>query len=83
MAYAASEAGIDTSRLLLDMGSSTNGIAYRVYDRGENDNRQHWPYGPFDGFLGMTRNEAVKALNLMTSVFAGFADRSREEARNG
>lgn len=70
MAHAARAAGIDTNGLSFQTGSSTYGIAYRVYT---SPGHTQWPYAPPGGFLGMTAGEAVKTLDTMRYVFLGLA----------
>lgn len=75
MCDAARAAGLNTTGLYMQKGSSTNGIAYRVYRITDEKTRrqEEWNYAPPGGYLGMTRTEAARTLDTMRYVFFGFA----------
>lgn len=83
MCRAARWAGLDTNGLTLQEGSSTNGVAYRIYRITDEKTRrqEEWPYAPPGGFLGMTRGEATKTLDTMRYVFLGMFAVQQEQER--
>lgn len=59
-------AGLDTSRLHLEHGSRTYGRAFRLYLRDpQTGGLSTVPGMSSSGFLGMTKGEAVRALDML------------------
>ena len=73
---AADAAGFDTTGWLLEEGSSSCGISYRVYaTRKGSTGRHNTPFGEMP--LGCTAREAVQALWNMTKALYAVADMQR------
>lgn len=73
MVYAAYRVGIDTHNVDIQMGNKTNGIGYRLYEKGENGSHAWWPYTEVLGLIGTTRKEAIATLKTMKRTFEGIA----------
>jgi hypothetical protein len=77
MCQMARAAGIDTSRVKMQEGRKSHGIAWRVYESGPNDTgHSDWPYAEQQGFIGMTAAEAHRTLLTMKYVFRGIAEQT-------
>jgi hypothetical protein len=62
---AAENIGIESSGWVLQEGSSTNGVAYRMFTRMSGTSGLRDIGGLSSGFLGMTAKDAFTALQFM------------------
>ncbi len=78
MTRGAERVGIDTSRWILEEGSTTYGRAFRVFRVGDEHGVGTGHYnalaGCSNGFVGMTRREALIGLDSMATAFHAAAD---------
>lgn len=68
-AKALEESGVSTKGLILTEGSKAYGVSFKaVYVDPETGGHYPAPGTEFGGYLGMTKSEAVKALDFMTRL---------------
>lgn len=80
MTAGARRVGIDTSKWILEQGSTTYGRPYRMFRIGDESGNGSGHYNPLanmsNGYLGWTRREVLCALDAMATAFHAAADAS-------